>query len=458
MRKKMISAVLAAAMVMTALTGCAKKVDPSTTGTTAATSAATEGTTAATTAGTTEASTEATSENKTSEPIQVSAWYTFANTNEANYLAAIEAFNASQDKYVVTGVSQAWNEINQKIMSALQAGTQPDIIAGDAAAASNYVKQDLLVDFMPYINDPEIGIKDFSDYVPAFIDECSQWDGQMFMFPCSRTGEVYYYNKTFFDENGLSVPKTWTELKEVNAKITEISGKQAFGFDYIDDSYIDMVIQKNGTYIDTANKKAGFDTQISLDAVNYMKDMVDAGTMRMKGEDKSLYIPMANELLYSFIGTSASVSSVISTVEDAFEVGYAPIPQEGDKEYVTMWGVNQMVFKSTEDKQKGAYEFLKFFTSTEWNAKWAIGYNALPIRQSAIDSAEYQAYVAESPVVGVLVEQTDKYGYQPAVTGSYETNNAITIALEEIMLEADTIENSIKDAQTEADTALNTAE
>lgn len=420
------------------VTSCAKKVDPSAV------------------APTTKQATAETPASDPTKPVTVTAWYTFAGTNEENFKLAIENFNASQDKYKVVGVSQSWNEINEKVMSSLKAGNYPDIIAGEAPTISNYVKEDLVVDFMPYIQDPEIGIKDFEDYLPSIVEECKQWDGQMYMFPISRTGEVYYYNKTFFDENGLVPPTTWEELYETNKRIHEITGKQAIGFDYLDDSYIDMVIQNGGVYLDAEAKKAGFTTPESVAVVEFFKKMSDEGLLRLKGEDKSLFMPFANELVYSFIGTSASYKSVLQSVEDAFEIGYAPIPQSGDNPYVTMWGVSMSVFKSTEERQRGAFEFLKSFTDTDMNAKWAIGYNALPVRQSAIDSDAYQAFLAEgNPVVSVLVEQSDRYGYQKAISGSYETNNAITIALEEILIGSETIEKGLAEAQKEADTALN---
>lgn len=423
-------------LLLTVLTGCAKKVDstPSATTTTIAKATSTD----------------------TTKPVTVTAWYTFAGTNEANFKKAIERFNSSQDKYQVVGVSQSWNEINEKVMSSLKAGNYPDIIAGEAATISNYVKEDLVVDFMPYILDSETGIADFDDYLPAVVEECKQWDGQMYMFPISRTGEVYYYNKTYFDEHGLTVPTTWEELYETNKKIHELTGKQTIGFDYIDDSYIDMVIQNGGTYLDDVNKKAGFLTQESIDAVSFLKKMKDEGMLRLKGEDKSLFMPFANELVYGFIGTSATYKSVLSSVEDAFEIGYAPIPQGGEKEYVTMWGVSMSVFKSTPERQQGAFQFLKSFTDAEMNAEWAIGYNALPVRQSAIDSAKYQEFLQNgNPVVNVLVAQSDRYGYQKAVSGSYEANNAITIALEEILIGSETIEKGLQEAQKEADAALN---
>ena len=44
----------------------------------------------------------------------------------------------------------------------------------------------------------------------------------MYTLPMSKSTEALYYNKTFFEKNGLSVPTTWDEMEAVCARIKEI--------------------------------------------------------------------------------------------------------------------------------------------------------------------------------------------------------------------------------------------
>ena len=105
-----------------------------------------------------------------SEKVTISAWYTFGNKNEENFLAAIADFNASQDFITVEATQQTWNEIDAKIMAALKAQNPPDIIfCSDAATTNNYVDMDVAVDLLPYITDQNIGIADFDDYNAGII-------------------------------------------------------------------------------------------------------------------------------------------------------------------------------------------------------------------------------------------------------------------------------------------------
>ena len=55
-----------------------------------------------------------------------------------------------------------------------------------------------------------------ADFIEGYYNEGKQFgDGLMYTLPLSKSTEVLYYNKTFFDANGLTVPTTWEELKAV---------------------------------------------------------------------------------------------------------------------------------------------------------------------------------------------------------------------------------------------------
>ena len=45
---------------------------------------------------------------------------------------------------------------------------------------------------------------------------------KFYSLPFNKSTEVLYYNKTFFEENNLTVPTTWDEMEEVSNKITEL--------------------------------------------------------------------------------------------------------------------------------------------------------------------------------------------------------------------------------------------
>ena len=157
------------------------------------------------------------------------------------------------------------------------------------------------------------------------------------------------------------------------------------------------------------------------------------------------------------MGTSANYSKLFSNYGITFNVGVAELPTVAgtNTDYVTMWGVNAVVLKSDELRQQAAYEFLKFWTTADYQATWGIGYDAMPVRSSAIESESYQEYLKGALSTAVLVEEYDRLGYQPAATGAKAANNAIAACIDEVLLGTLSIDDAIAQYKADADAALN---
>ena len=62
-----------------------------------------------------------------------------------------------------------------------------------------------------------------ADFIEGYYNEGMQFgDGLMYTMPLSKSTEVLYYNKTFFEANNLTVPTTWDELEKVCEQIKAI--------------------------------------------------------------------------------------------------------------------------------------------------------------------------------------------------------------------------------------------
>ncbi len=88
------------------------------------------------------------------------------------------------------------------------------------------------------------------DFISAYYEEGRQFgDGKMYTLPMSKSTEVLYYNKTFFDANGLTPPTTWDEMEELCNKIVEIdSSCIPLGYDSENNWFITMTEQLKTPY------------------------------------------------------------------------------------------------------------------------------------------------------------------------------------------------------------------
>ena len=95
---------------------------------------------------------------------------------------------------------------------------------------------------------------------------------------------------------------------------------------------------------------------------------------------------------------------------------------------------------TTDEQVYAAYEFAKFLGTYDANLYWTMNTGYLPIRQTVVDSEEYQNYIVES---GEMTKeagpaQSDYYFYDVVFTNddftSYNVRTAAGVAVENVVL------------------------
>ncbi|MDR1794449.1 MAG: extracellular solute-binding protein [Erysipelotrichaceae bacterium] len=368
-------------------------------------------------------------------PVEVVVWHTLTDHHAAAYQAMVDDFNALHEGEIKVVVQpQPLQDFDAKVAQAVANGEGPDLISAYPTNASDYVEDGLILNFTPYIDDPEIGIPNFRDELSeSIIAEISQWDeGSIYLIPNIKTGEVLFYNKTLFDELGLAAPKTWTDVENAAKAITAVTGKPAFGFDSLIDGLTAMFIQGGADYIDTESKTVLFNTPESVKRLEWFGKGVQEGYFRLVGEDQYFSNPFGSQAVAMYIGSSAGIDFVLSAVDGKFEVGIVGLPQEGPVEYANSWGGGMMVFKSDEATEKAAYLFVKYQIQPEINAKYAVDFGATTPYKSSLEQPVFIEYRDANPVVPALMDTISHVGYLPSIQGSNDVRTEIGKAGESV--------------------------
>ena len=147
-------------------------------------------------------------------PVTVTMWHTLTDQHLDALNKIIDAFNSSQDEVIVVAEQKPYADYDSNLAMALANGNGPDFVSRYATTAVEYLADDLIVDMTPYIVE-EFGSMDAwkNAMIGETYNEATQLGGA-YLFPISSSSQVYFYNKTLFDELGLSAPKTWDELLE----------------------------------------------------------------------------------------------------------------------------------------------------------------------------------------------------------------------------------------------------
>ena len=278
-----------------------------------------------------------------------------------------------------------------------------------------------------------------ADFIEGYYNEGRQFgDGLMYTLPWSKSTEVLYYNKSFFDANGITVPTTWDEMEEVCKKIKEIDPECIpLGYDSEGNWFITMTEQLNSPYTSATEPHYLFDNEVNRDFVKRFRSWYQKGyltTQTLYGAYTSgLFVAESGTRSYMSIGSSAGATHQRPT-KDAngnypFEVGIATIPQaNAASPKVISQGPSVCIFnKSNPQEVVASWLFVKFMTtSVDFQAEFSMTSGYVPVLKSVADHPVYKEFVSKANggdyisalAAKVCLAQQDAYYTSPAFNGS----------------------------------------
>ena len=137
--------------------------------------------------------------------------------------------------------------------------------------------------------------------------------------------------------------------------------------------------------------------------------------------------------------------------------GAVPQPGWGDHKPAPKLEAYLTLTRNTDPEiAQGAYEFMKFATSTEKTAEWSMETGYIPVQNNVTDYKPYADFVKKQPQALVPIEQANKYGVSPFIdpTGG-KIYDALDIAKDKVEIEGisaqEALDEAAKIAQEELD-------
>ena len=344
------------------------------------------------------------------EPVEITFWHAMNGDLEKSLTSLTEKFMAENPNIKVTLQNQSsYKDLQQKITATVASPKDlPTMTQAYPDWMFNPLKDNLVTDLTPYIENETLKFDNYEDILPSFR-EAAKIDGKIYGMPFNKSTEVLWYNKTLLDELGLKAPTTYDELVQVAKTIKEKKGIAGAGFDSLN-TYYTTFLKTEGKTFDSS-----FDvtSEASAKALNYYLEGVKEGYFRIAGTDNYLSGPFGNGTVAMYVGSNAGENFVKQGVGDKFEVAAAPYPTSASLQQ----GTDLYVFSSATAEQKtAAYMFLKFLTTKENQITWASETGYMPVRQSAIDSEEYKK--SGSLIAPILSDATKNLYTNPVVSGA----------------------------------------
>jgi ABC-type glycerol-3-phosphate transport system substrate-binding protein len=359
-----------------------------------------------------------------------------------------EAFNASQDKYVVT-------ELQEKDHYTKFKSGNYDLVVIHGNNLETYKQDGLIQDIGPVIE--KAGIKE-SDFHQAGLD-IAKLEGGMYAVPLDIHPLTMFYNKDLIAE----APKTYEDLKSLNTKLQAQSedlyalGVPSSG---LVEFYMLMIAAQNGVDLKDG-EKLNFAQDKYADALMQFHDMVweDKVSPPKLGLDGEFQTFMKEAKEGKAYQTAVALTGPwfygAAKEKYADKLGVAPIPQIGS-ELASYGNAHTIALSAKVEDEKvkeGIAEYLKFMFTPENLINWADGGQA-PVHLATLEKIE-----AEQEKYQIAYQNSKQFENYVSPPQVYQFGEQIRYMNETVFSKLVTTENfTKKDLMKELEKATKLAE
>ena len=102
--------------------------------------------------------------------------------------------------------------------------------------------------------------------------------------------------------------------------------------------------------------------------------------------------------------------------------------------YISQWASNYVCLSKDEAHARGAYLFMKHFSSEEVVVDWAIVFGAVPVFAEARENERFQEFVQTDAAIKALTEEIDYAGMLPSIPGAADVRTEIDKMVQNVSL------------------------
>jgi ABC-type glycerol-3-phosphate transport system substrate-binding protein len=362
-------------------------------------------------------------------------WHTQTQDNEKALKQIVDDFNAQAGHpfQVEANYIGSYEQLYEKLKAAAAAHDPtvlPDLAVAYESMIADYMAAKIVRPLDDLLKDPQIGLDEASvkDIFPAYLatNRFAQFGGQLLSFPFTKSNLMLYCNTSLLEEAGAKVPKTWPELidacRAIKKKHPDVAPFSVFS----DASAMDGLVLSCGGKLLLPDGTSGFggpETEAALGVYATLFKEKLAAEATEKGTQNNDF---SNSKCAFFLRSSTARSDIAKLVGDKFKWDLAGLPSKPGVSPVTvLFGGNICILKSAPERERAAWEFIKYFTSTDVTAKWAIASGYLPVRKSAVEAQATRDAIAAQPQYSRALDVLPIAVAEPNVAGWQDVRKAL---------------------------------
>lgn len=306
------------------------------------------------------------------DPVTIS--YACWDSNQAKLIQTIaDEFEDENPNIKIDIQVTGWDDYWTALEAAGTGGSLPDTFWMHSNNIYYYGSNDQLLDLTDYIEESdEI---DLANY-PEGLTQIYNIEGAQYAIPKDYDTIALWYNKTLFDEAGLSYPDetwTWDDLRAAAEKLTKDDGSQ-YGFCaglHNQEGYYNFVYQNGGEIITEDKTKSGYDEEKTIEGIQEYFSYVWDGLSPAIYDDQARAEAIQTGLCAMGLFGSWNLSSFASTdfMTENFDCAVLPSSNDGGRASIFN-GLGNAIAATTEHPDE-AWKWVEYLSSKEGQERQA---------------------------------------------------------------------------------------
>lgn len=413
--------------------------------------------------------------NPNEGPVRVVFWHAMGGPlGDMLEDTLIAEFNATHPDIEIIPVCMGnYRALSQKIMAGVMAGSPPALAQAYETWTAQLIRGGALVPLDSLMEADDSFTEDmWLDFFPVFRAN-NTFEGRIYSFPFNKSVPLIYYNADRFDSLGVSPPSTWEEQRELLDLLTEdVNGDgdmldredrwgTAFGTSVW--TFECLLAQAGGSLMNEDSSATAFNSSEGVAALEYITTLLytDSTAYLTSGYDHQNAFSDGRVAMVQ--GSVTSLAFMIKDMERraesglyTFTIGTAPLPA-GVQQGVYISGTNVVLFRNSDPAvEEAGWEFIKWFTEPEIQARWFAGSGYLPARMSSLTEPALTRKIEAYPGLQAVIEQLHHAVFEPQITAWYDGREFLSEAVEIVLYGRMTPEEALSRAADLADAEIRT--
>jgi putative chitobiose transport system substrate-binding protein len=310
----------------------------------------------------------------------------------------IAQFEKANPGIKIRWVDVPWADMQSKILTAVSAGTAPDVVNLNPDFAVQLAGRNAWLDL-----DSRLSAADKQAYLPS-IWKANTLDDKSFGIPWYLSTSITIYNKDLLQKAGISQPPTtYEQLAQVAKQVKEKTGKYAIFTTIVPEDSAEVLesMVKMGVTLLNPEGKAGFNTPEGKAAFQYWTDLYKQGLLPKEvltqGHRRAIDLYQTGET--ALLSTGPQFLKTITTNAPAIAQVSSVAPQIAGKTNKTNVAVMNLVIPRNTDQPDAALKFALFVTNNENQLGFAKAANVLPSTVAALNDSYFTKVTANAPAI-----------------------------------------------------------